>query len=115
MTNGAIGQTVTSVDGPVLTVKFKDGALEKERAEIGCRRRSRRRQQAAGRHLYGRPHRRGPRRRRALSDSLVLAEIAARTSAGVGLGRIVLPEGRQDQCSTTQFAAQSLRERSAGR
>ena len=25
MTNGAVGQTVTSVDGPVLTVKFKDG------------------------------------------------------------------------------------------
>jgi hypothetical protein len=46
---------------------------------------------------------------------LVLAEIAARTSAGVGLGRIVLPEGRQDQCSTTHFAAQSLRGRSAGR
>ena len=30
MTNGAVGQTVTSVDGPVLTVKFKDGALEKK-------------------------------------------------------------------------------------
>jgi hypothetical protein len=25
MTNGAVGQTVTSVDGPVLTVKYKDG------------------------------------------------------------------------------------------
>src|SRR5580698_11298938 len=25
MTNGAVGQTVTGVDGPVLTVKFKDG------------------------------------------------------------------------------------------
>ena len=25
MTNGAVGQTVTSVDGPVLTVKLKDG------------------------------------------------------------------------------------------
>jgi hypothetical protein len=25
MTNDAVGQTVTSVDGPVLTVKFKDG------------------------------------------------------------------------------------------
>jgi hypothetical protein len=25
MTNGAVGQTVTSVDGPVLTVRFKDG------------------------------------------------------------------------------------------
>ena len=25
MTNGAVGQTVTSVDGPVLTVKFRDG------------------------------------------------------------------------------------------
>jgi hypothetical protein len=25
MTNGAVGQTVISVDGPVLTVKFKDG------------------------------------------------------------------------------------------
>src|SRR5437870_6637983 len=30
MTNGAVGQTVTSVDGPVLTVKFKDGASEKK-------------------------------------------------------------------------------------
>ena len=30
MTNGAVGQTVTSVDGPVLTVKFKDGAAEKK-------------------------------------------------------------------------------------
>jgi hypothetical protein len=30
MTNGAVGQTVTSVDGPVLTVKFKDGAVEKK-------------------------------------------------------------------------------------
>ena len=30
MTNGAVGQTVTSVDGPVLTVKFKDGAPEKK-------------------------------------------------------------------------------------
>ena len=29
-TNGAVGQTVTSVDGPVLTVKFKDGAVEKK-------------------------------------------------------------------------------------
>src|ERR1700730_12415452 len=29
MNNGAVGQTVTSVDGPVLTVKFKDGAAEK--------------------------------------------------------------------------------------
>ena len=25
MTNGAVGQTVTSVDGPVLTVKYRDG------------------------------------------------------------------------------------------
>jgi hypothetical protein len=25
MTNGAVGQTVTSVDGPILTVKYKDG------------------------------------------------------------------------------------------
>jgi hypothetical protein len=25
MTNGAVGQTVTSVDGPVLTLKYKDG------------------------------------------------------------------------------------------
>jgi hypothetical protein len=25
MTNGAVGQTVTSVDGPVLTVRYKDG------------------------------------------------------------------------------------------
>jgi hypothetical protein len=25
MTNGAVGQTVSGVDGPVLTVKFKDG------------------------------------------------------------------------------------------
>jgi hypothetical protein len=25
MTNGAVGQTVSSVDGPVITVKFKDG------------------------------------------------------------------------------------------
>src|SRR5260370_34751611 len=25
MTNGAVGQTVSSVDGPVLTVKYKDG------------------------------------------------------------------------------------------
>jgi hypothetical protein len=25
MTNGAVGQTVTSVDGPVLTVKYKEG------------------------------------------------------------------------------------------
>ncbi len=25
MTNGAVGETVTSVDGPVLTVKYKDG------------------------------------------------------------------------------------------
>jgi hypothetical protein len=30
MTNGAVGQTVTSVDGPVLTVKFKDGGAEKK-------------------------------------------------------------------------------------
>ena len=30
MTNGAVGQTVTSVDGPVLTVKFKDGGTEKK-------------------------------------------------------------------------------------
>src|SRR5258706_8562097 len=30
MTNGAVGQTVTSVDGPVLTVSFKDGAVEKK-------------------------------------------------------------------------------------
>jgi hypothetical protein len=30
MTNGAVGQTVTSVDGPVLTVKFRDGASEKK-------------------------------------------------------------------------------------
>jgi hypothetical protein len=30
MTNGAVGQTVTSVDGPVLTVKFKDGTPEKK-------------------------------------------------------------------------------------
>ena len=30
MTNGAVGQAVTSVDGPVLTVKFKDGAAEKK-------------------------------------------------------------------------------------
>jgi hypothetical protein len=30
MTNGAVGETVTSVDGPVLTVKFKDGAAEKK-------------------------------------------------------------------------------------
>ena len=29
MTNGAVGQTVSSVDGPVLTVKFKDGAEKK--------------------------------------------------------------------------------------
>ncbi len=59
MTNGAVGQTVTGVDGPVLTVKFKDGAarekahrrperagfsfggLRQERAEIWCRRRGR--------------------------------------------------------------------------
>jgi hypothetical protein len=25
MTNGAVGQTVSSVDGPVLTVKYRDG------------------------------------------------------------------------------------------
>jgi hypothetical protein len=25
MTNGAVGQTVSGVDGPVLTVKYKDG------------------------------------------------------------------------------------------
>jgi hypothetical protein len=30
MTNGAVGQTVTSVDGPVLTVKFKDGGAERK-------------------------------------------------------------------------------------
>jgi hypothetical protein len=30
MTNGEVGQAVTSVDGPVLTVKFKDGAAEKK-------------------------------------------------------------------------------------
>jgi hypothetical protein len=30
MTNGAVGQTVTGVDGPVLTVKFKDGGPEKK-------------------------------------------------------------------------------------
>jgi hypothetical protein len=30
MTNGAVGETVTSVDGPVLTVKFKDGGIEKK-------------------------------------------------------------------------------------
>src|SRR6202140_3560035 len=30
MTNGAVGQTVASVDGPVLTVKFKDGGAEKK-------------------------------------------------------------------------------------
>ena len=82
MTNGAVGQTVTSVDGPVLTVNqgrrvrekahrwperagFSLGGLRQERAEIRCRRRGRRRHQAAGRHLHGRPHRRGPRRRRA--------------------------------------------------
>ena len=30
MTNGEVGQAVTSVDGPVLTVKFKDGAAERK-------------------------------------------------------------------------------------
>jgi hypothetical protein len=30
MTNGEVGQTVTGVDGPVLTVKFKDGAVERK-------------------------------------------------------------------------------------
>src|ERR1700760_1712359 len=30
MTNGAVGQTVTGVDGPVLTVKFKDGGPERK-------------------------------------------------------------------------------------
>jgi hypothetical protein len=30
MTNGAVGQTVTGVEGPVLTVKFKDGGPEKK-------------------------------------------------------------------------------------
>ena len=36
MTNGAVGQTVTSVDGPVLTVKFKDGAAEKKLDAVGA-------------------------------------------------------------------------------
>ena len=106
MTNGAVGQTVTGVDGPVLTRKFKDGGPEKKlivgpsvpvsRLELAdrsglnrCRRRGRRCHQTAGWHLHGRPHRRWSRRRRALNDSSIPVEIAARTNAGFGPGRIV--------------------------
>jgi hypothetical protein len=63
MTNGGVGQTVSSVDGPVLTVKLKDGdkkiivgpsvpvtrlgGRQQERTQVGRRRRDCRSHQAA--------------------------------------------------------------------